>query len=55
MADFASNVPISRPINTGWVSDWDLNGLQWSYEFGMFYAPQDDLLPLRKPSPRNRS
>jgi hypothetical protein len=52
MADFASNVPISRPINTGWTSDWDLNGFQWSHQFGMFYAPADDLLPLRKPVPR---
>lgn len=53
MADFASNVPISRPINTGWTSDWDLGGgMQWSFDFGMFYAPQDDLLPMRKPAPR---
>jgi len=53
LADFASNVPISRPINTGWTADWDLGGgLKWSFDYGMFYAPQDDLIPLRKPSPR---
>lgn len=52
MADFASNVPISRPVNTGWKSDWDLGGFQWSYDHGLFYAPQDDLIPFRLPAPR---
>ena len=52
VADFASNCPVSRPIDTGWTSDWDLNGMQWSYDYGMFYAAQDDMAPLRKPAPR---
>lgn len=53
MAEYASNCPVSRPIDTGWTSDWDMNGMQWSFEYGMFYAPADDLVPLRKPSPRS--
>lgn len=52
MAEFASNCPISRPVDTGWKSDWDMNGMQWSHEHGIFYAPEDDLIPLRKPPPR---
>ncbi len=52
MADYASNCPISRPINTGWKADWDMNGFKWSYDYGIFYAPEDDLVPLRKPVPR---
>lgn len=55
MAEYASNVPVSRPVNTGWKSDWDLNGMQWSNEFGMFYDSGDEFLPLRKPSPRTGS
>lgn len=54
MADYASNTPISRVINTGWKSDWDMNGMQWSNTYGMFYAPEDELVPLRKPSPRGQ-
>lgn len=52
MAEYASNVPISRPVNPGWKSDWDMNGMQWSHDFGMFYAPEDDFIPLRKPPPK---
>ncbi len=55
MAEFASNCPISRPISTGWKTDWDMNGMSWSFDFGMFYEPQDDLVPLRKPAPRSGS
>lgn len=52
MAEYASNVPISRPIDPGWKSAWDMNGIQWSHEFGMFYAPTDEFIPLRKPPPK---
>lgn len=52
MAEFASNVPVSRPVHPGWSSDWDLGDLQFSHEHGVFYAPEDDYIPLRKPSPR---
>jgi len=49
MAEYASNTPISRPASVDWTADWDLNGLKWSYDYGMFYQPQDDMAPLRKP------
>ncbi|AAN16787.1 hypothetical protein Cali_129 [Mycobacterium phage Cali] len=53
MADYASDCPISRPVDPGWTSDWDLGGMQWSYDYGMFYQPSpDELLPLRKPAQR---
>lgn len=55
ISEFASNCPISRPINVGWKSDWDLGGLQWSHDWGMFFSPSDELVPLRKPPPRNGS
>lgn len=53
MAEFASNCPISRPRDTGRKATWDLNGMSWSNDGGMFYEPQDDLVPIRKPSPRS--
>lgn len=52
MAEFASNCPISRPRRLPWEIDWDLNGMGWSFDHGMFYQPQDDMVPIRKPSPR---
>ena len=52
ISEYASNTPVSRPVNPGWTVDWDLGGMQWSYEHGMFYDPADEFVPLRKPSPR---
>ena len=51
MADFVSNCPVSGPRNVGWKMSWDIGGLGWSYEWGMFYdvAGNDDMLPFRKP------
>ena len=50
MAEFASNCPVSRPIKTGWNTDWDLNGWSWSYQYGMFFGdPVDEMIPLRLP------
>lgn len=54
MAEFASNTPISRPINTGWSSDWDLNGMFWSNQWGLFFAPVDEMVPFRNPVFPNR-
>lgn len=53
MADFVSNTPVSGPRNTGWEISWDIGGMAWSYEWGMFYAVsgQDDVVPQRKPDP----
>ena len=51
MPDFVSNTPISGPRNVDWKLAWDIGGMGWSYEWGMFYAVsgQDDMLPMRKP------
>lgn len=51
MADYVSNTPISGPRFTGWKPTWDIGGMAWSYEWGMFYdvASPDDEAPLRKP------
>lgn len=51
MADFISNTPISGPRNVDWKMAWDIGGMGWSYEWGMFYATSssDDSASLRKP------
>ena len=51
MADFVSNSPISGPRNVGWELSWDIGGMGWSYEWGMFYSvsSSEENLPLRKP------
>ena len=51
MANFISNTPVSGPRNVGWKISWDIGGMAWSYEWGMFYATSgdDEMLPLRKP------
>ena len=53
MADFAANTPISRPAKVNWSPDWDIGGMMWSYQWGMFYqgTSDNDLLPIRPPSP----
>lgn len=50
MADFASNTPVSRPRNTGWDVNWDCNGLVWSNQWGIFFEPVDELVPIRPPA-----
>lgn len=49
MGAYASNSPISRPINTGDKVDADFGGILWSKKFGFIFAPQDEMLPLRLP------
>jgi hypothetical protein len=51
MADFASNCPISGPTNLDWKLAWDIGGMGWSHEWGMFYptSGEDDALPMRMP------
>lgn len=49
MAEFASNTPISRPINNGWNADADLNGMLWSNDWGMFFPTADELIPISLP------
>lgn len=53
MSEFASNCPISRPVNFTSIYDptVDFNGVMWSPKIGFLYAVQDELLPIRLPSP----
>lgn len=52
MADFVSNCPISGPRGVNWKKTWDIGGMAWSYEWGMFYdsGSTDGLIPMRKPT-----
>jgi hypothetical protein len=54
MSEFASNTPISRPINTGWKTDWDLAGWSWSYTYGLFFGSTDEQIPIKLPTFRSR-
>ena len=54
MSEFASNTPVSRPINTGWKTDWDLGGWSWSYQWGLFFGSTEERLPLRPPPVQSR-
>lgn len=52
MTEYANNCPISRPIKLGnLVPEVDLNGVMFSYTWGLVYNPTEDILPLRLPSP----
>lgn len=52
ISEWVSNCPISRPINVGLRVDWDMNGLLWNHEYGFFFAPVDEMLPIRPPAQR---
>lgn len=57
MADFVSNCPISGPRNVDWKLAFDIGGMGWSHEWGMFYpmSSEEDMLPMRMPDmPRTR-
>lgn len=53
MADFVSNCPVSGPRGVNWKMTWDIGGMAWSHEWGMFYnasGGDDDVLPMRRPT-----
>ena len=55
MGEFASNCPISRPVNVELDVHWDMNGILWNNDYGMFFSPVDEMLPMRPPVlPRNQ-
>jgi hypothetical protein len=55
MADFVSNCPVSGPRDVGWELSWDIGGMGWSHDWGMFYpvGSPDDNVPQRKPNLRS--
>lgn len=49
---YFTNTKVSGPIDIpGLKSDVDLNGLQFSYEYGVFFAPVGKQLPITMPPP----
>ena len=54
MADYVSNTPISGPRKIDWKMTWDLGGMAWSHQWGMFYnvsSDDDEGQTMRKPTP----
>jgi hypothetical protein len=52
MSDYVANGPISVPLYlTGVRADVDLGGLKFSYQVGMFYTPEVDVIPVTLPPP----
>lgn len=51
MSDYVSNCPVSGPRGVGWKLHWDIGGMGWSHEWGMFYQTSStDEVPMRKPT-----
>jgi len=45
-----SNCPVSWPIKIpGIVPEIDLNGVMFSYQWGLVYNPSDAVVPLQTP------
>lgn len=52
MSDYVANGPISVPLYLPGVRpDVDLGGLKFSYEVGMFYTPESEVIAIRLPPP----
>ena len=54
MSDYVSDCPVSGPSRLDWKRSWDLGGMAWSHEWGMFYdvsSPDDTSVPMRPPNP----
>lgn len=50
--EFASNTPISRPINLQNIkADMDFNGVMWSHVYGFMFEATDEMVPIRPPAP----
>ena len=52
MADYVANCPISGPRGVNWKMHWDIGGMAWSHEWGMYYdtGSSNGLAPMRKPT-----
>lgn len=51
MASYSSNCPVSRPAQLDVKEDADFGGLSWSNKQGLFFASENPLLPIKKPTP----
>lgn len=50
---YASNTPISRPVNTKGQVDADLGGISWSNTKGLVFTNHDEYLPIKPPEVRD--
>lgn len=46
---YASNTPISRPINLGLRDDADFGGIQWNAQNGFFIKTNSESPPFQEP------
>lgn len=52
MSDYIADGPVSVPLVVpGIEADVNLGGLKFSYDLGMFYTPETEMLPIRLPPP----
>lgn len=50
MASFVSDTPVSGPLYVPHAKpDVDLNGIGWSYQYGMVFGAADDDVPIKPP------
>ena len=50
MASYMSNTPISGPVYLSYaIPDVDLNGIGWSYKYGMVFNAPEAEDPIRLP------
>lgn len=56
MSEFVSDGPISMPVKLRGVNpEVDLNGVSFSYTWGLVYNPPEKVVPLRLPVSRGPS
>jgi hypothetical protein len=52
MADYYANTQITVPLHDSRLTpDVDLNGLQFNYNYGIFFQPTDTFIPITLPPP----
>lgn len=49
MAEYSSNCPISRPTVLGYEEHAQMGGMSWNDRYGLFFATDDELRPMRHP------
>jgi len=50
MTEYAANCPVSWPLKiSGLQPEVDLNGVFFSYQWGLVYNPSEEFVPIRTP------
>lgn len=55
MRDFASNAPVSRPMNTVSSPDKDFGGICWDNKRGFVFRTETEHLPFEEPTRRRNA